>query len=282
MLNPMKTNEPIVNGLSVDVEDYFHVRNFAGTIAFEDWETMIETSSIGVARVLDLLDRHQTKATFFILGWVAAHHPELVRRIATAGHEIACHGYLHDPVADLKPEQFRADLAAAKELLEEIVGFPVVGYRAPSFSINETCLWALDILIEEGFRYDSSLFPGRTVPVGFCGADRRPVVIKRAGGELVEFPLTRLDVPGKSLPFAGGGYFRLYPYSLIRAGLRRINRRAPAVIFFHPWELVPEQPPGAAPRASRFKHYVNLAGFERKLDRLLTDFRFQPLRKMLR
>lgn len=277
----MNSPTPIVNGLSVDLEDYFHVRNFADTIAFEDWETMPETSAIGVARVLKLLERHRTKATFFVLGWVAAHHPDLVRRIAGAGHEIACHGYLHEPVLALEPEQFRADLAAAKELLEEILGFPVNGYRAPSFSIDETCPWALDILIEEGFTYDSSLFPGRTVPVGFCGADRQPLVIRRNGGSLVELPLTRLDLPGKSLPFAGGGYFRLYPYPLIRAGLRRINRRAPAVIFFHPWELVPEQPHVAAPRASRFKHYVNLSTFENKLDRLLADFRFGPLKDLL-
>jgi polysaccharide deacetylase family protein (PEP-CTERM system associated) len=264
------------NALTVDVEDYFHVRNLAPYIAREAWNGFTETIPAAVPRLLELFAAHGARASFFVLGWVAQRHPELVRAIDAGGHEVACHGFAHQPVNRLSPQEFRADLRAAKQAIEDAVGKPVRGYRAPSFSIDQSNLWAFDALIEEGFAYDSSLFPGRTVPIGFLGADREPCVIRRAGGRIVELPLTRLDLFGRSLPFAGGGFFRFYPYPLIRAGLRRIRQthRAPAVIYLHPWEIAPDQPRIAADWRARFKHYVGLRGFERKLGRLLADFPF--------
>ncbi|NLH49953.1 MAG: DUF3473 domain-containing protein [Myxococcales bacterium] len=273
-------NEPTIrNVLTVDVEDYFHVENLAPYIRPEEWDGLREVCPDAVRRLLALLAEHQVRATFFVLGWIARRHPDLVRVIDAAGHEVGCHGTMHQPVDRLTPAEFRQDLHEAAQRLADLLGKPVQGYRAPNFSIGPANPWALDILLDEGFTYDSSLFPGRKVPVGYLGADRAPVLIRREGhGDLVELPLARLDYPGGSLPFAGGGYFRLYPYALIRAGLRRINRRhrVPAVIYFHPWEIVPDQPRVAAGARARFKHYTGLATFESKLRRLLGDFSFGP------
>lgn len=274
----------IVNALTVDVEDYFHVRNFADTISFADWENFEEVAPQATYHILRLLDEHDTKATFFVLGWLAKRHPRLVRAIAASGHEIACHGYYHEPVRNMKPAEFRADLQAAKKVLEDQIGKPVVGFRAPSFSIDESSLWAFDILLEEGFEYDSSLFPGRLVPVGFAGAFRLPHHIDCQGGKTIkELPLATLSVMGVRLPFAGGGYFRAYPYWMIKAGMRHINRKeqAPVVVYFHPWELAPGQPKVAAGLAARTKHYLGLETMETKIVGLLKDFQFVTAGELL-
>jgi polysaccharide deacetylase family protein (PEP-CTERM system associated) len=272
-------NEPaeIVNALTVDVEDYFHALNLAPYIARETWETLPPTCPDATRRLLALFAEHNVRATFFVLGWIAQRWPQLVREIAEAGHEVACHGFAHRSLLQMTPAEFRADLHAAKDAIANAGGGRPAGFRAPSFSINHSNLWVFDVLIEEGFRYDSSLFPGRKVPVGFLGADRRPTVIERPGvGALLELPLTRLDVAGRSLPFAGGGYFRMYPYWLIRAGLRRVHAQsaAPAVIYVHPWEFAPDQRRIDARLGARLKHYIGLRTFEKKLRRLLADFRF--------
>jgi polysaccharide deacetylase family protein (PEP-CTERM system associated) len=276
-MQPM--TEPIRNVLTVDVEDYFHVRNLAPCIAREAWATLPEVAPHGTRRLLELFARHEVRATFFVLGWLAQRHPALVREIDAAGQEVARHGFWHQPVTALTPDEFRRDLRDAQAAIADAIGRRALGYRAPSFTINESNPWALEVLIEEGFAYDSSLFPGRTVPVGWLGVDRAPTTIRREGvGEIRELPLARVDALGRSWPFAGGGYFRLYPYSLIRAGLRHINaaHRVPAVIYLHPWEIEPDQPRLAASFAARFKHYVGLRTFEAKLTRLLCDFTFGP------
>ena len=247
------------------------------------WGDMPCIAPDATRRVLALLARHDVKATFFVLGWLAERYPDVVRDIAAAGHEVACHGYGHQRVNELSPTAFREDLRRARAVLEDLAGAPVVGYRAPSFSILPESAWAIDVLAEEGFAYDSSLYPGRTVPVGFLGADRLPVRIRRSAGSLIELPLTYLEVAGCKLPFSGGGHFRLYPWPLIHAGLRSINHKLgkPFVVFFHPWEIVPDQPRVAAGLGERFKHYVGLRTFERKIERLLTNFAFAPARVVI-
>ncbi len=272
------------NVLTVDVEDYFHVRNFADTIDIEDWETLEQVAPNATYRIIRLLEEHQVHATFFVLGWLAKRHPRLVRAIHAAGHEVACHGYFHEPVRTMTPDEFRMDLRAAKTVLEDTIGEPVRGFRAPSFSIDGTSLWAFDVLLDEGFEYDSSLFPGRTVPFGFAGTYRQPSAINRGEhGTLKELPLATLVVGRFKLPFAGGGYFRAYPYAMIRAGMRRINEQenAPVVVYFHPWELVPGQPRVHAPFKARLKHYIGLTTMEGKITSLLGDFRFVTARELL-
>ena len=277
-------DQPMRNVLTVDVEDYFHVRNFAGTINIEDWETLEEVAPDATYRILRLLEEHGVKATFFVLGWLAKRHPRLVRAIQAAGHEVACHGYFHEPVRAMTPDEFRTDVRAARQVIEDTVGARVRGFRAPSFSIDESSLWAFDVLLEEGFEYDSSLFPGRTVPLGFAGVGRHPCKIDRGSfGQIKELPLTTLAVAGFKLPFAGGGFFRAYPYAMIRAGMRRINERerAPVVVYFHPWELAPRQPRVPAPLRARVKHYLGLETMEKKITMLLRDFAFVSAAEML-
>jgi len=271
------------NALTIDVEDYFHVGNFASTIDRATWGDYPCIAPDATRRLLEMLARHDVKATFFVLGWLAKQYPELVREIAAGGHEVACHGFGHQRVTEMAPAAFRLDVRHARTLLEDLIGAPVVGYRAPSFSILPETAWAIDVLVEEGFAYDSSLYPGRTVPVGFLGADRLPVRIQRAAGSLVELPLTYLEVAGRKLPFSGGGHFRLYPWPVIRAGLRSINQKlgVPFTVFFHPWEIVPDQPRIAAGPSERFRHYVGLRTFERKIERMLSMFAFAPAREVI-
>jgi polysaccharide deacetylase family protein (PEP-CTERM system associated) len=276
-------NPSVLNALTVDVEDYFHVGNFAHVIDRDRWDDMPEVAPAATLRLLDLFAEHQVHGTFFVLGWFAQRHPDIVRAIAAAGHEVACHGFAHQAVDTLSPSQFREDVHRAKAMLEDQIGGRVIGYRAPSFTINPTSEWALDVLIEEGFTYDSSLYPGRKVAVGYLGVDRKPVRIRRQGGSIVEVPLTRLDGLGGSFAFSGGGHFRLFPYRLIRRGVRHLQTGAgvPLVFYFHPWEIVPDQPRVRAGLAAEFKHYVGLGGFEHKLRRLLADFRFGPVRNLV-
>jgi len=260
------------NAMTIDVEDYFQVSAFAPYIARGDWERCECRVERNVDRILAMLDRHGVKATFFTLGWIAERYPGLVQRIAHAGHELASHGYGHERASDLSVDAFRQDVVRAKQLLEDIAGQAVQGYRAPSFSIGTANLWAFDVLQEAGYRYSSSVYPIRHDHYGMPDAPRfaHPV---RDG--LLEVPITTLEMFGRNLPASGGGYFRLLPYALSRWMFQRVNEQArqSAIFYFHPWEIDPEQPRVAGIDAkTRFRHYVNLPRNEAKLDRLLSDF----------
>lgn len=225
--------------------------------------------------ILELLTGSQTSATFFILGWVAEKFPNLVRQISDAGHEIGCHGYAHQHIRRQTPEQFRQDIQKAKKFLMNLIGRPVVCFRAPSFSITQATLWALDILVEEGFEIDSSIFPVKHDLYGIQDADRFPHWRNR----LFEFPPTTIRRINRNFGVAGGGYLRLLPYRFTRWAIKEINdkERKPAMVYFHPWEIDPEQPRIAAPLRSRLRHYTNLSGMRRKIERLLQDFRFSTV-----
>lgn len=273
-----------VNALTVDVEDYFQVEAFADVVQRDDWhkwESRVEQST---QRLLELLASHKVHSTFFILGWVAEHAPRLIRRIAEAGHEIACHSYQHQLIHTQTRAEFRADLRRAKFLLEDLTGHEVIGYRAPTYSITKQTLWALDVLIEEGFQYDSSIFPIFHDRYGIPNAERFIHIIRRQAGEIVEFPPSSVRLAGVNFPVTGGGYFRFLPYPLFRWGLRRINthENQPAIFMVHAWEVDPDQPLIAGTWSNVWRHRVNLASTESRLNRLLKEFRFAPMRDVLR
>lgn len=274
----------IVNALSVDVEEYYHALIFregmkrAMTGALE---SRVEAST---ERVLALLASGHAKATFFILGQVASGHPAMVQKIVREGHEIACHGYCHEPVSRQAPEEFRADIRRAKALLEDIAGEVVLGYRAPNFSIGRAQAWAYNILLEEGFRYDSSIYPIVHDRYGDHTAPRFPYEVFRNGHrKLFEFPIGTTRLLGVNLPIGGGGYFRLLPLALTRAGIKRVNtqEKRPILFYFHPWELDPDQPRRAMPWRHRIRHYVGLEREEAKLSRLLCEFEFTTVGNVL-
>jgi polysaccharide deacetylase family protein (PEP-CTERM system associated) len=266
----------IANVMSVDVEDYFQVGAFEHTISRDAWEQWPCRVEANVERILALFARHDIRATFFTLGWIAERYPGVVRALVAAGHELASHGYGHQRASDLSPAAFREDIVHARKLLEDLGGVPVVGYRAPSFSIGRANLWALDVLAEAGYRYSSSIYPIAHDHYGMPEAPRFPYRPESCPA-LLEMPPTTVQVAGRNLPAAGGGYFRLLPYAASRWLIGRVNRleRRPAMFYFHPWEVDPAQPrvPGA-PLRSRFRHYVNLPRMEGKLDRLCADFRW--------
>ena len=235
-------------------------------------------------RLLDVLEAQRVSATFFVLGWVADRHPRLLRDIHDRGHEVACHSYAHRHIASMDPAAFRADLRQAKAAIEDAIGAAILGYRAPTCSVVRETLWALDILSEEGFAYDSSIFPIHHDRYGIPDAPREPHRIPLAnGGTIVEFPMSSVRLGGQNFPFCGGGYFRLLPYPVIRAGLRRLNRREnmPGMVYLHPWEVDPEQPRFSVARLTRFRHYVNIDRTVSKLQRLLRDFAFAPVADVL-
>ena len=277
----------MLNALTIDVEDYFQVNAFAKHVQQDQWDSFPLRVDDNTRRILDLLDTFAIKATFFILGWVAQRLPELVKEIRRRGHEIACHGYGHELIYQIGPERFRADIRRSKSLLEDQCGVRVCGYRAPSYSITKQSLWALDILVEEGFSYDSSIFPVLHDTYGIPDAERFPHTIQTGAGPLVEFPLTTLPFQlgwkEMRLPIAGGGYLRLLPAELIRWGIARINQqeRQPAVLYFHPWEIDPDQPRIKSSMKSRFRHYLNLEKTEGKLRNLLGRLEFSHMRDVL-
>lgn len=274
-----------VNAMTVDVEDYFHVSALAEVIRRDDWDSMEFRAEDSTNRLLDLFASKQVRATFFVLGWVAQRRPELIRRIHAAGHEVACHGLTHQLVYRQTPEVFREETRQSKQLLEDIIGAPVDGYRAASYSITAQSLWAIDILCELGFRYDSSIFPIAHDRYGIPGASTRPGLMRgKDGGTIIEFPLSTAGLLGRRVPVAGGGYFRLLPYWFNRWGLRSINERddQPFIFYLHPWEIDPDQPRFNASRLSRFRHYTNLDVCEARLTRLLGDFRFTTVKDVLR
>jgi polysaccharide deacetylase family protein (PEP-CTERM system associated) len=267
-------NSEITNVMSVDVEDYFQVGAFEHTIARADWERWPCRVEANIERILTLFERHNIKATFFTLGWIAERYPQMVRGIVDAGHELASHGYGHQRATTLTAAEFREDVARAKSLLEDIGGVVIHGYRAPSFSIGGGNLWALDVLAETGHRYSSSIYPISHDHYGMPDAPRFPYRPEQCPS-LLEMPPTTVDWHGRNLPAAGGGYFRLLPYVVSNWLINRVNRvdQRPVMFYFHPWEVDPDQPriPGA-PLKSRFRHYVNLRRMETKLDRLCSDF----------
>lgn len=266
----------VLNAFTVDVEDYFHVTAFARTVSPAAWGDFESRVVNNTRRMLRLLETHDVRGTFFILGWVAERHPGLVREIQKAGHEIGCHSYWHRLVFDQTPDEFREDLLQATKILEEITSERVSAYRAPSFSITERSVWALDVLAEEGYTHDSSIFPVRHDCYGMPGAERFPHALPRPAGTLVEFPPSVHRWGRWNVPVAGGGYFRLYPARFSLRCLQSINRShgQPCMFYIHPWEIDPHQPRLPGSLKSRFRHYQNLHTTERKLEVLLKNFRF--------
>jgi len=274
----------VVNAMTIDVEDYFHVSVFDGVLPRSRWDSMESRVCQNTERLLAIFREYQTRATFFVLGWVATRFPELVRRIAAEGHEIASHGFAHRLIYDQTRAAFQDDVRRAKAVLEDACGQAVIGYRAPSYSITPRSLWALDVLLEEGYRYDSSIFPIHHDRYGIPVSERRPYVIERESGSLVEVPGSTTRMGPVNLPIAGGGYFRMLPYWWTHWGISRVNRieQRPAIFYLHPWEVDPRQPRLSAGRLSAFRHYRNLEKTEGRLRQLLIDFRFGPLDSIIR
>ena len=273
----------IVNAMTIDVEDYFHVSVFDGIVPRSEWATLESRVCRNTDRLLGILGEHGVRGTFFVLGWVADRHPGLVKQIADAGHEIASHGYGHRLVYDQTPAAFREDVRRAKRILEDASGQPVVGYRAPSYSIVPRSLWALDVLIEEGHTYDASIFPIRHDRYGIPVSARHPYLIERRSGRIVEAPASTTEVGGTHLPIAGGGYFRLLPYGWTQWGIRRVNQTEgrPVIFYLHPWEIDPEQPRLPVGFLGRVRHYRNLDQTESRLRQLLGEFAWGSLRSVL-
>lgn len=260
---------------TVDVEEYFQVSAFEPVVQRAEWHRYPTRVEPAVRRLLDLLAQSETRGTFFVLGWLAAGRPELVRRIADAGHEIASHGWDHRRVTEQTPDEFRRSVRYTKGLLEDLTGQPVLGFRAPSFSIVPGREWALDVLIEAGYQYDSSLFPVLRPGYGYPRGGRDPHWVQRHGGCIAEIPPTTLRRLGVNLPAAGGAYFRLLPYHLTRAAFRECQRRrVPGTFYIHPWELDQDQPRMAVPWLTRWRHYGGIERTEAHLRRLLAEFRF--------
>jgi polysaccharide deacetylase family protein (PEP-CTERM system associated) len=284
-VQPAAVGEPAprwLNALTIDVEDYYQVSAFEGVIDRGDWDRLESRVGASTDRVLDCLAAAGVRATFFVLGWVAERQPSLVRAIRSAGHEVGSHGYAHRLIYEQTPEEFRADLRRSVRVLEDTLGEPVTLYRAPSFSITHKSLWALDVLVEEGIRLDSSIYPTRHDRYGLPGTPTEPHRIHRPAGSLWEFPPPVYRFLGYPVPVGGGGYFRLYPYPLTRLALGRINAAGrPFAAYLHPWELDPDQPRVRAGRSARFRHYVNLRRTEPRLMRLLADFPFGTLSEAL-
>lgn len=272
----------LVNALTIDVEDYYHVSAFERCVDRGRWDEFPSRVGPNTERILDILDRANVRATFFILGWVAERQPSLVRAIRAAGHEIGCHSFAHRLVYEQTPDEFRADLRHAKWVLEDILGEPIFAYRAPSFSITTKSLWALDILAEEGIRLDSSIYPTHHDRYGIPGTPLAPHRIERPAGTIWEFPPPVWKVLRYPLPVGGGGYFRLYPYALTRFGLRKINASGrPFSVYLHPWEIDPEQPRMKPGWMRAFRHYVNLHRTEDRLNSLIQDFAFGSISESL-
>jgi polysaccharide deacetylase family protein (PEP-CTERM system associated) len=264
-----------LNAMSVDVEDYFQVEAFSGRISRGSWEGIPRRVENNIVRILELFAASNVCATFFALGWIAERHPGMMREIAARGHEIASHGYDHTRVDHLGPSRFRADIRRSKRILEDIVGRPVLGYRAPTFSLEVGTNWAYDILEGEGYRYSSSVYPIRHDLHGNSAAPRAP--FRPANRAFWELPLTTRRLFGQNIPSAGGGYFRLFPYALSRWNLAAVNRREAraSIFYFHPWEIDAEQPRvRSIPFRTRLRHYTNLNVMPARIERLLREFRW--------
>jgi polysaccharide deacetylase family protein (PEP-CTERM system associated) len=267
---------------TVDVEDYFQVYALERFVDRSEWDRFPSRVERNTDVILELLDRHGATGTFFTLGWVADKHPAIVRRIVDAGHEIASHGWWHRKVTMLSRAQFREDVYAAKMALEQVSGHPVLGYRAPSFSITPGFEWAFDVLLETGYRYDSSLFPIKRMNYGYPKTPPIPHLIHRDKGDLMEFPLATTRIGTMHIPAAGGGYLRQFPYAIIRRAFREhTNAGMPAVFYIHPWEVDPDQPRFDVPLLTRIRHYRKLGKTAGLIDRLLAEFRFTSIARRL-
>ncbi len=276
-------NKTITNVLTIDVEDYFHVAALSKSIAGSDWDSQDCRVENNTNRLLDLFEQHSANITFFVLGWVAERYPHLVKEIDNRGHEVASHGYGHKLIYSQTPEEFKQETIRSKQLLEDLTGKVVTGYRAASYSITKKSLWALDILAETGFTYDSSIFPVYHDNYGIPDSPRFPHILKSPKGHsLVEYPLSTYRFLGQSVPVAGGGYFRLYPYWLSRFFYKSLNKKNnPFVFYMHPWEVDPDQPRIKAGWFSEFRHYNNLDVCETRLQKLLTEFKFISMQSKL-
>ncbi len=270
------------HALTIDVEEYFQIHAFSGVIPTGSWDSYPSAVAINTERILDLLDEQGVSATFFCLGWIAERNRELIRSIHKRGHEVACHGHMHQVISNQDPAAFREDVARAKDILEDCIGRSVIGYRAPTYSITSRTLWALDILEDLGFRYDSSIFPIYHDNYGIPDAPRIPHRLRHSS--MVEFPISTFRIGSVNLPVSGGGYFRLLPYFVTRSALRSIQRLGqPFVFYIHPWELNPETPRiTEAPALSRFRTYIGINRSFSRFRRLLQDFDFTTVHEVLK
>jgi len=267
--------------MSVDVEDYFHAEAFSDVVSRSDWSSYPTRVEQNTRRVLELFERHGVRGTFFVLGWVAEKFPGLIREIADAGHEIACHSYWHRLIFKLDPKEFNDDTCRAKNVIEQAAGGEVYGYRAPTYSIIGKSIWALDVLAELGFTYDSSIFPIRHDTYGMPYAPRTPFRIQTTAGELTEYPITTFRIWGsRNWPVGGGGYLRILPWWYTEAGIRRAQSEGlPLIVYVHPWEIDPEQPRISGRLRSRLRHYTNLSRAYDRVDKLLSSFQFTSFRE---
>jgi polysaccharide deacetylase family protein (PEP-CTERM system associated) len=273
----------MLNALSIDVEDYFHVSNFDGYIPRNRWEVMPLRIEESTMKVLQLLSFHRVKATFFVLGWIAERMKSLIREIRSAGHEIASHGYDHRLAYEMSPEEFRADIRRSKASIEDALGEQIYGYRATSYSLVRHNFWYLQILAEEGFLYDSSIFPVYHDRYGIPEWDRFPKIVKDNGYSIYEVPPSTFRIFGYNLPIAGGGYLRLLPIQLLSYCIKKINSNEgkPAVIYFHPWELDTDQPRIKISFLKGFRHYNNIHSTDKKIAHLLKNFSFSTISKVI-
>jgi polysaccharide deacetylase family protein (PEP-CTERM system associated) len=270
----------MLNALSIDLEDWFCVHNLEPVIKKDDWDKQELRVVANTKRILELLKQHSTPATFFVLGWIAERVPNLVQEIEYHGHEIATHGYSHTLLTAMTPESFDADLKKALTITKKCVNQEIIGFRAPSFTITNKTLWALDVLQQNGIRYDSSIFPISYHPD--YGIPNASLSIYKLTERLTEVPLSCAEILGKRLPCSGGGYFRLFPYRITKALFKRCNQQGRPVIFYlHPWEIDPGQPKVDLPWSKKFRHYHNLNKTYQRLDQLLTDFEFTSMRKVI-
>lgn len=276
-------NNIVKNVFTVDVEDYFHVEAFKKVIDSKDWDNY-ESRVVGnTSQILELLSINDVKATFFVLGWVAKRYPDLIKKIASAGHEVASHGMSHKTIYTQDPNEFYSETKDSKSLLEDLAQKPVLGYRAATYSITNRSLWALDILVELGFKYDSSIFPIKHDNYGIYNINMEPHIIKVNTGEIVEYPISVFELGKLRIPVAGGGYFRLWPYKFSKYALKRINKKKEFVFYIHPWEIDLNQPViNAASALSKFRHYNNINKCESRLGSLFGDFSFGTMETALR
>lgn len=272
----------MAHALTVDVEEYFQVSLFRERAPVASWDSYPPRAADSVRRLLELFAKKDARATFFVVGWLAERERELVREIVSAGHEIASHGYEHREIFEMDRESFRKDLRRAQSVLEDLTGLPVAGFRAPSWSITPRTAWALDVLVEEGYRWDSSVFPVRHDRYGWPGRPREPHRVRVAAGSIIEVPPATARVLGSNVPVAGGGYLRHLPFALMKAGLASLEREGlPAVVYLHPWEIDPGQPRIPAPLLSRVRHYRNLDKVFPRLSSLLDIWKFTTIGDVL-
>jgi polysaccharide deacetylase family protein (PEP-CTERM system associated) len=270
----------MINALGIDLEDWYHICGIDSLPSSEDTDSFISRAISNTEKILDILKRSEVRATFFVLGNLAEKFPSLIRKIASRGHEIASHSYFHKEIYKQTPDEFLNDLQKSREILKSITGKEIIGFRAPDFSIVKNSFWAVDILLKSGIRYDCSIFPVRHPRYGIPDAPR---FIYKIREELIEFPPSTLRIAGYNLPIAGGAYFRIFPYRFIKWAIGSINKEGfPVNVYLHPWELDPHQPKLKLPWQRRFTHYYNLKNTEDKFQRLLRDFKFAPIKEVLR